>query len=209
MMAILRNKALKSAINSQLRTNKELINEGRIIIENQFKIAHKKLMTGFNSHPVTVELRGGSGASNTSGSLPEGNLFGFIGFEAGDNPILEIEILLSRANILIKNRKFSSFGFIWTYAVNIPTLSDLYKATPLPWAKGASWLQQLEGRGIANLGQYMFKQGSSSGRSKAGIQSGRKTGGMLKIKYIRPLLQDFEENLNNMSGGTKVSKRYF
>jgi hypothetical protein len=208
-MGIIRDKALKSAINNQLRTSKELINEGRIVIENQFKIAHKKLMSSFNSHPVTVELKRGADSSNVSGSLPEGNLFGFIGFESGDDPLAQVEILLSRANILIKNRKLGSFGFIWTYAVNIPTLSELYKVTPLPWAKGASWLQQLEGRGIANLGQYMFTQSPPAGRSKAGIQSGRKSGGTLRIKYIKPLLEDFEENLNNMSGATRISKSYF
>ena len=208
-MGIIRDKALKSAINNQLRTSKELINEGRIIIEKQFKIAHHKLMKDFESHPVTKELKSGANAKNISGTLPEGNLFGFIGFEEGDDPVNEIEILLARANILIKNRKFGSSGFIWTYAVNIPSLSDLYKVTPSPWAKGASWLQQIEGRGMPNLGQYMYTQSPPAGRSGAGIQSGRKAGGTLRIKYIKPLLNDFEENINNMSGGTRISKSNF
>lgn len=203
------NRALKATIANQLRSSKQLINEGRIIIENQFKIAHDKLMKDFSSHPVTRELKSGPNSKNISGTLPEGNLFGFIGFEAGDDPLNEVEILLSRANILIKNRKFGTSGFIWTYAINMPSLSDLYKVTPSPWAKGASWLQQLEGRGMSNLGQYMYTQSPPAGRSGAGIQSGRKPGGRLRIKYIRPLLDDFEENINNMSGATRISKSNF
>jgi hypothetical protein len=203
------DRKLKASIANQLRRNKELINEGRIIIEKQFKIAHNKLIKDFLSHPITRELKAGSGSKNISGTLTEGNLFGFIGFYAGDDPIKEMELLLMKADILIKNRKFAQSGFIWTYAINMPSLSDLYKVTPLPWAKGASWLQQLEGSGIANLGQYMFTKAPVAGRSEAGIQSGRKSGGTLKIKYIKPLLEDFKKNINNISGATRISKSYF
>jgi hypothetical protein len=203
------NKQLKAAITNELRKDKQLINEGRIIIENQFKFAHKKLLKDFEAHPITRELKAGPDSTNISGGLPEGNLFGFIGFESGDDPTLQLELMLAKANILIKNRKFSNKGFVWTFAVNIPTLSEIYKATPSPWAKGASWLQQLEGRGIPNLGQYMFTQSPPAGRSKAGIQSGRKSGGTLKMKYIKQLLSDFEKNINNISGATRISKSYF
>tara|TARA_R110001592_G_scaffold199554_4_gene448081 strand:- start:2448 stop:3071 length:624 start_codon:yes stop_codon:yes gene_type:complete len=207
-MARIVDRGLKAAISSQLRGNKSLTNQGRVIIEKQFKIVHKKLMSDFESHPVTRELKGGAGSSNISGTLTKGNLFGFIGFESSDDPVSDIRTLLSKANILIKQRRFGKFGFIWTYAVNIASKSDLYKATPLPWAQGASWLQQLEGRGIANLGQYMFKKTSSS-RSGAGIQSGTREGGRLKINYMGALIDKFEQDLNDMSGGTKISKSYF
>jgi hypothetical protein len=55
----------------------------------------------------------------------------------------------------------------------------------------------------------MFTQSPPAGRSKAGIQSGRKSGGTLKMKYIKQLLSDFEKNINNISGATRISKSYF
>ena len=63
-------------------------------------------------------------------------------------------------------------GFTWAYAVNMPSINDLYKVTPMPWAQGASWLRELEGRGIPNLGQYMYKNAKTS-RSSEGIQGGK------------------------------------
>lgn len=202
------DKGVKRALDLEIRKNKQLINEGRLIIESQFKVAHTKLMQDFMSNPITIELKRGPSSKNLSGTLPEGNLFGFIGFEMGDDPVRELEALLQSTNILIKRRKFGSFGFVWSYAVNIPTLKELYEATPLPWAKGASWLQQLEGQGIANLGQYMHTQSPPTGRSGAGIQSGRQSGGSLKKQYIKPLLKKFETNLNTLSA-TRLSKSYF
>ena len=47
-------------------------------------------------------------------------------------------------------------GFLWAYAVKIPSINNLYKITPMPWATGSSWLRELEGRGIPNLGRYMY-----------------------------------------------------
>jgi hypothetical protein len=207
-MAKMIDKAVKRALDLEIRKSKQLINEGRLIIESQFKVAHGKLMQDFESHAITRELKRGPASKNLSGTLPEGNLFGFIGFEIGDDPVYELQNLLQRTDILIKRRKFGSFGFVWSFAVNIPTLKDLYAVTPLPWAKGASWLQQLEGQGIANLGQYMHTQSPPAGRSGAGIQSGRESGGSLKKQYIKPLLKDFETNLNTLSA-TRLSKSYF
>ena len=165
-------------------------------------------MSEFLSHPVTRELRGGAGASNYSNSLPEGNLFGFIGFTENSEPVDVIEKMLQKTNILIKNRKIGINGFIWTYIVTSPSLQDLYSATPMPWANGASWLRELEGRGIPNLGQYMYKRSSSS-RSGAGVQNqNRSGGGRVRIPYIKELLKNFEKKLNSIQA-SRVSKIYF
>ena len=202
------NRSVKTAINKQLIGNKQLINQTRLLIEKQFKAIHTKFMADFESHPVTRELRGGSGASNHTGSLPEGNLFGFIGFNVGTDPISDIENMLRRTDIMIKNRKMGSFGFVWTYIVTSPSLQDLYSATPMPWASGSSWLRELEGRGIPNLGQYMYKRSSSS-RSGAGVQNqNRSGGGRVRVSYVKQLLKEFEQNLNAIQA-SRVSRAYF
>ena len=202
------NRSLKDEINSQLRKDKETQLKVKQMIEKQFRVMHQKLMRDFQSHPVTRELRGGAGSSNLSGGLKEGNLFGFIGFEIGDDPVSEIEKLLNKTAIIIKNRRFGSLGFTWTYLVTSPSMKDLHIATPLPWAKGASWLRDLEGRGIPNLGQYMHKNIRSS-RSGAGFQNkNRQPGGSVKIPYVKELLMQFENNLNSLNA-SRVSKKYF
>lgn len=202
------NRSVKIAINKQLQNNKSLINQTRILIEKQFKTIHAKFIADFESHPVTRELRGGAGSSNFSGSLLEGNLFGFIGFTSGADPISNIENMLRKTDIIIKNRKMGASGFVWTYIVTTPSLQDLYTATPMPWASGASWLRELEGRGIPNLGQYMYKRSSSS-RSGAGVQNqNRSGGGRVRVSYVKQLLKEFEQNLNAIQA-SRVSRAYF
>lgn len=199
--------ALKNILRKKISKDQNLELQTRAIIEKQFKAAHRKLLTEFESHPVTKELKGGPGGSNVSGGLSQGNLFGFIGFDSKYDPIKPIEEALRQANILIKRRKMGNLGMIWTYAVNIPSLQELYQITPMPWARGLSWLQEIEGLGIPNLGQYLYKDSESS-RSTAGIQSGSKSSGRIKIPYIKPILKAFEISLNSISA-SKVSKSYF
>jgi hypothetical protein len=202
------NRSIKNILHKKVISNKKLQIEARQVMEKQFKIAHGKLMNDFDSHPVTRELESGAGASNITGTLSSGNLFGFIGFAAESNPTQSLRSKLNSANILIKHRKMSSFGFVWTYVVNSPSLRELYKLSPMPWAKGASWLKELEGRGIPNLGQYIYKDVRSS-RSEAGFQNKNlQTGGRVKVPYIKELLQEFEKNLNSISA-SRVSKSNF
>jgi hypothetical protein len=207
-MSRLRDRSVKNSIQRQLRSDKDLNLQIRVLIEKQFKTAHKKLLNDFSEHSITRELKVGAGAPNYSGGLAEGNLFGFIGFEVGYDPIKPIERLLIKANILIKQRKVMRSGFTWAYAVNMPSIEDLYKITPMPWASGSSWLRELEGRGIPNLGQYMYVDAKSS-RSTEGIQGGSRPGGRLRMDYIKPLLEEFENNLNNISGAQRISARNF
>ena len=207
-MARIKDRSVKSSISNQLRSDKDLALQMRVLIEKQFKIAKDKLLADFNGHNVTRELKVGAGAPNYSGGLPDGNLFGFIGFEAGYDPISPIEKLLMKAHILIKQRKVVRSGFTWAYAVNMPSIRDLHQVTPMPWASGSSWLRELEGRGIPNLGQYMYVDAKSS-RSSEGIQGGNRSGGRLRIAYIKPMLEEFENNLNNISSAQRISARNF
>ena len=207
-MSRLKDRSVKSSIQKQLRSDKDLNLQIRVLIEKQFKVAHQKLLNDFNSHAITRELRVGEGSPNYSGGLREGNLFGFIGFESGFDPISPIERLLVKANILIKQRKVMRSGLTWAYAVNIASINDLYKITPMPWATGSSWLRELEGRGIPNLGQYMYVDAKSR-RSTEGIQGGNRSGGRLRMEYMKPLLEEFQNNLNNISSAQRISARNF
>lgn len=202
------SRSLRNSIRSQVAKDRQLISQGHQMIQQQFNIVHKKFIGEFESHPVTRELKGGSSSSNITGSLPQGNLFGFIGFDRGEDPIKNLEKLLSNIEIITKRRQMGKSGFIWTYIITAPSSRDIYAATPMPWATGSSWLQELESRGIPNLGQYMHKAINSS-RSGAGFQNtSRPEGGRVRISYVKELLSKFETNLNSIDA-SRVSKSYF
>lgn len=202
------NKSAKAQIRKQLNTDRQLAMQAQTFLRKQFKLIHSKLINDFESHPVTRELRGGSTATNLTGLLPEGNLFGFIGFASETDPISDIESMIRSIDIMLKKRKLGMNGFIWTYTVTVPPLRQFYHATPMPWAAGSSWLRELEGRGIPNLGQYMFNKSMAS-RSGAGTQNkNRLPGRRVKTPYVKRLLEVFEKNLNNMQA-SRVPIAYF
>ena len=88
------------------RQSVEYVNYVKQIVNQEFQKYKQILISEFSSHPVTVELEGGVNASNISGTLGgRGNLFTFIGFNAGDNPTQPIHFAfnnISLTQVLIK-----------------------------------------------------------------------------------------------------------
>lgn len=207
-MAKALSRSIRNSIKSQVKKDKDLLVQTRLIIEKQFKRVKDEMIRDFQSHPVTRELKAGASSSNITNTLPEGNLYGFIGFQEGVDPISPLSDLLEKTSIFIKNRGIGMHGFIWTYIVTSPSLKELYSNTPMPWSNGASWLRELEGRGIPNLGQYMHKSSATS-RSGAGFQNKNKSlGGMIRIPYIKEILSKFEDNLNSIEA-SRISAKNF
>jgi hypothetical protein len=196
-MATSLNKSLRDSIRKQAFDDKKIKRDFRVLVERQFRSAHKKLMASFDGHAVTKELAGGPGGGNITGTLNEGNLFGFIGFDANASPITPLRKALAGANILIHRSDRRTFTHV--FKVHMPTKEELYKLTPLPWASGISWVYALEEKGLSNLGQYVFTESSRS-RSSAGIQADLPSGGTLRISYLNPILREFEEDLNSIAG---------
>ena len=76
--------------------------EGRKKLMRVVNEVHRKLMSEFENHPVTQEIEAGPGTSNISGTLNGyGDLFSYIGFDAGDNPIMAIKIILEKQKYLM------------------------------------------------------------------------------------------------------------
>jgi len=173
----------------------------RMEAQKKFKIAHVKLMKAFEDHPVTRELETGGGSSRY---ISKGSLFGFIGFEKGSSPVSSLRRALQGASILVHKPMPSSFSY--TFRAKIPTDEELYALTPLPWAKGRSWLRELEG-GLSNLGGYI-PSSSETSRSGEGIQSSSsRAGGSIKVTdYLTGrsgLMKVFEQDLNRAGGFSK------
>lgn len=133
----------------------------------------KKFMDEFETHPITKEIEAGNDAKNISKTLiGRGNLFTFIGFNLGDQPITELREALDGSfkvkKKLISFRKHGRHQFV----ISVPTLKELEKITPMPWDKTRSWLRGIES-GISGLSKYMYEKNGyfDKSRSEKGLQA--------------------------------------
>ena len=135
------------SINRKLANSKRFQRDAmRSVRKGHFEKQKKKALSRFDSHPVTREIRGGASAPSSVQELKSigGNLFTFIGFNSGSDPIAPVRAAIERL-IRIKFPKFYGKGnhIEMSYSVSLPTLGDLDPVSPMPWG-GGSWLQQLE-----------------------------------------------------------------
>ena len=64
--------------------------------EKKVQVEKSRVIDAFDNHEVTKEIAAGPKASNTSGTLGGyGNLFSFIGFDAGSDPITPVKEVLN------------------------------------------------------------------------------------------------------------------
>jgi len=165
----------------------------------QFKKIKAELITEFLNHPVTQEIRQGPSASNTSNTLSGvSNLFAFIGFEEGDDPIDPILKIFESMDI--------SFGgeipMGAKFNISMPTALDIFSITPMPWASGRSWAQGIE-KGISGLGYLLrktYEPNPPKLRSGQAIQSSVKirSGGFKNTQYISALINKYSKKFSQL-----------
>lgn len=131
--------------------------------------AQEKLIKDFYSHSVTKEIKAGPNASNSSGTLNGyGNLFSFIGFDRGEDPIAAIGEVI-RQKLLVTVRAISNGRFRISIA-NPPSKEEFFSVSQIPWASGSSWAEGIE-KGLSNLGSFLYRgKGLPKSRSGTGIQ---------------------------------------
>jgi hypothetical protein len=167
--------------------------------EKKYNIEKKKLIEKFQNHAVSKEIEGGVTASNISNTLGgRGNLFTYIGFQRGTQPISSVEkVLLTSGEVKAKSAK-SKVGrggkkIQQTFRASIPDINLLRSASRMPFQGGRSWLFDVE-TGISGFNYYMYKR-FSRGRSGMGVQSKTpvRTGSYKPPSngYIRKLLAQF------------------
>lgn len=168
------------------------------VIEREFNKIKDEYIQEFLEHPITQEIKGGINSENISGTLNGiTNLYSFIGFDEGTDPIEPIEKLLDKSNYRIIFNPSTSDS---TVIFDIPTAAQIFEITPMPWAVGRSWARGIE-NGISGLGYYLKKVKNS--RSGLGIQSTTeqvRTGVSFKnTKYISDLINRFSKDLKNLN----------
>ena len=181
-----------------LQADKGYQKEINRIIDQQFNKIKNEFINEFMNHPITQEIQGGISATNSSGTLNGiTNLYSFIGFDEGTDPIRPIEELLKKSNyrVLFNNRSADA-----TVIFDIPTAAQIFEITPMPWAIGRSWARGIE-TGISGLGYYLKKTKNS--RSGLGVQSTSqqvRSGVMFKnSKYISDLINRFNKELKELN----------
>jgi len=166
-------------------------------VKKEFKRIKAEMIKEFLQLPVTQEILQGPYGSNISGTLSGAtNLFAFIGFDRGEQPIIPILSRFEAVNIQYKKAlKRKVIGA--EYYVNLPTPDEIFALTPLPWAAGRSWAQGIE-RGISGLGFLLRK--NNKGRSGAAIQTRVKVrGGKFKnVPYMSAFLNKYKKRFEQL-----------
>ncbi len=175
-------------------------------IERKFKQETARLLDAFENHEITKEIEAGPGASNSSGTLGGyGNLFTFIGFDRGQDPISPIRSLLARSIKIVSIRKTNNIIGL-TLKFTIPTEEEIEAVSPLPWASG-SWVEAVE-RGMSGVGRYLYSQKagrfktSRSGQAIEATMDVRGSGSSTPTDYIsgllRNMIKDIERSLKSL-----------
>lgn len=152
---------------------KALTAKAKVVFEN----AAIAMQRDFEEHKVTQEIDQGIGANNISGTLGGGkapnNLFSFIGFEGGSSPT---EVVRKRLDPTSKNgpqmvkvgQDTRGTTIRYQFKVSVP-FEEIYKETPVPWAKGLSWVEKME-TNIPGYSHFLAKYGLKNSRSGGGVQ---------------------------------------
>lgn len=162
----------------------------------RFEKIKAEMIAEFLAHPITQEIMAGPTASNTSNTLGgNGNLFSFIGFEKGEDPIKPILDLFQSMHILFQKQIDSGVQF----SINFPDSKEVFDITPMPWAEGRSWAKGIE-TGISGLGYYMFQKSNIS-RSGEAVQTETKLNKGFSFKntsYISAFLAKYRKKIQQL-----------
>lgn len=187
-------------LNGSVLNNPQVQKQARLLAERKLAEQKLELINNFISHPVSKEIAGGSGVSNSSGTLGGyGNLFSFIGFNGGENPVEDwVNFLEKKIKILGKKRNIQSGknNFIFQFEVVGIADNDYVSNARMPWESGRSWILSIE-RGISGFSNFIAKK---MGRSGGGIQA---TNNIRNVQYKStaywsPLWTKFIKNLKEV-----------
>ena len=179
----------------------------KIVKEEYFYPAVYEMIDEFESHSVTREIEGGIDSENLSDTLhgkfkndSGRNLFSFIGFLAGTNPIAQIRQFFDPKHkngpkcILESTEKKR---LLFNFKISPPDIEAIYKNSPIPWASGMSWVRRIE-IGIPGLGRFLNKIGAKNSLSGGGIQIKHelRSAKFSPVEYLSGIFNRFLKNIS-------------
>ena len=165
-------------------------------IRKKFLETKNQMISEFISNPITQEIMTGPTGPNISGTLNGvSNLFAFIGFDRGAQPIMPILELLEKTELIYK-KNLSKPKIGVEFEVTMPTKEQIFAITPLPYETGRSWAEGIE-RGLSGLG-YLIRK--NAGRSGSAIQTRVKVrkGKFQNVPYISALLNKYAKKFKDL-----------
>lgn len=198
----LNERLLRVAVAKQ--AERVLIKKVRPLIELDYESKKEQFIEAFNSDPVTQEIEGGPSAFSNIGPLATagGNLFSFLGFEAGKEPVGALREYLTRSIELGRTRAGVVKGskVVFSTPVAFPTVAEVdafvatNSETKLDWDRRP--FTSVLANGVPGLPNFIFdeEKGFASSRSGPAIQSKGKVrnGSLGPIPYIGPLLANLK-----------------
>jgi hypothetical protein len=200
----LEDKIARQALKNGARIPKSIAMD----IRKRSREAFENLKEEFENSSITQEIEMGPKSNNISNIVDEpfqnyGNLFSYIGFEDGSNPIAELrqtieESFENRVNYKGYNQRNMK------YSVSIPDKEIIFspEKNPIPWAEGRSWVAGIE-RGISGFAKYLIHNDKTSingSRSGVAIQTKnpiRSGSGFHNRTYVSEMIKNFIKNLKN------------
>jgi len=213
----LENIQVKGDIIFEMLSNGEIQDEIEKAVKKQFNQEKQKTLLEFDSHDVTQELTEPEkgNISNTLGGY--GDLFGFIGFEAGYDPVSPVKLALeskikfksTNLSILYPRNARGQFATgkrtkILKVTYQVPDLNDFSKSAKFQgWNGNRNWIKGIE-RGISGVSYYADYP---RGRSERGLQlrgpiknssSEMERPSSFKTRpYITEIVENFKKNFKN------------
>jgi len=188
---------LPKSIKKQIHT--KIVKKEVVDISKKAYQLKEMMIDEFNSHPVTIEIKAGPYAGNYSDTLvgvSQGNLFSFIGFQEGYDPIAPILQMLNNIKITSNTEYGNSF-----LNISMPKIEEIWEITPMPWQEGRSWAKGIES-GISGLNYYLFSTKKTFENSRSGpavqalkIKSGAR---YLPTQYLSTLLKKYRTKFSSL-----------
>ena len=202
-----RNTVRVNQIVKKIANSKSVERKMSNIVYKNFERERKKVINEFENHLITKEIELGPDAYNISGTTHGvGNLYSFIGFPQGSNPIEPVRKLMMGIKISRRPQKtvISKNKIEKVYKIYSPGMADFQAVTPMPWETGLSWVRGVE-RGISGFGHFMATNtpgaegfNFSGSRSGGGVEVKRtlSTMGFKPVKYLSLILSKFRRRLS-------------
>lgn len=182
-----------------VKGEKILLRKLQPIIDARIEDIQRDMVNEFETHPVSREISSGNDSSNTSGLLGGyGNLFSFIGFDYGSNPIDPLSKILKR-KIYSKIQRVGDSG-IFNVSIFAPSKDELYENAQVGWMGGRSWADGIE-KGIAGLNRFLYdEEGFKNSRSVSGVQIKNKVISSIasRTPYISQIISNFKKRLERL-----------
>lgn len=195
------------SITKKVAGSKKFANTSKNRVKKALKIVSQEMMKEFDSHEVTREIQGGKTYPNITNTLGgRGNLFTFIGFNEGSDPIEPVRSVLLNTVQLVKQTSHAKSGGKVQVRTKIkfpsPTLADFNGVATLP-RQGGSWVKGIE-NGISGFGSYIYWK--YAGMSGKGLQAKSANGNVVTLRggdykptrYLTEIIEKYIEKAKKL-----------